>query len=423
MRILALGGSIRAFHPRSREILLELVEAANSLDDFILRANSLKLSNSELLSAAALLGAKKKGASVDYFSLIRMDSHDEIFNADGLLLASPVYFGDRSSVMDKFLQKARERRTLAGKPVAALSVGAKRNGGQETTNLYLLHEALNQGAFVVGNGPKNAQYGGTALGGDLGSVLSDQKGLATAIDTGERVSEVARLLGAPPGDREKLRILVLVTIETKENELEKRLQSLVTRASVERPHVCFEILALDGLDVERCIACSICPIPEQLISPNAYACIIQTPRDQLRRVRERLLQAHGILIAGVHAEESLLSHYQEFTERTRVMRRNDFELTNVPIASFTWEKVGASTENLFGLKVLTSYVRHNAILCPAVRELSHEGNTLVDGLPRLVSFVDSVDRITRRRAGARVRVSYKAEGYTDRRLDQTEALR
>jgi hypothetical protein len=205
--------------------------------------------------------------------------------------------------------------------------------------------------------------------------------------------------------------------------LEKRLRELVTCAGSLRPEVRWRVLGLESIHMERCLACSICPIPEQLTSSDAYACIIQTPRDGLKGVRAVLRSAQGILIAGMHSQEPIESCYQELTERTRVMRRNDFELTNVPIASFTWEKVGANSENLFGLKVLTSYVRHNAIVCPPLREISWNQTRLLDAFPKLLDFVDGVARLTRQRTKRKTKVSYKAEGYGDKRLDGTEAFR
>ena len=78
---------------------------------------------------------------------------------DGVILSTPVYFGSCSSGIRNFILDF----DLADKAVGCLSVGAKRNGGQETAILQALHLAATKGAVITGNGPPTAQYGGTAL--------------------------------------------------------------------------------------------------------------------------------------------------------------------------------------------------------------------------------------------------------------------
>ena len=73
----------------------------------------------------------------------------------GLVLGSPVYFGTVSGQLKSFWDKtraARSRRSLAGKPGAAVSVGAARFGRQETT-LRALHDMMIiHGMYLVGDG-------------------------------------------------------------------------------------------------------------------------------------------------------------------------------------------------------------------------------------------------------------------------------
>ncbi len=75
--------------------------------------------------------------------------------AAAVVLGSPVYFGTVSAQLKAFWDKTRavrSRRSLVGKPAAAVSVGAARFGGQETT-LKALHDMLLiQGMSVVGEG-------------------------------------------------------------------------------------------------------------------------------------------------------------------------------------------------------------------------------------------------------------------------------
>lgn len=82
--------------------------------------------------------------------------------AAAVVLGSPVYFGTVSAQLKALWDKTRAirtRRSLVGKPGAAVSVGAARFGGQETT-LKALHDMLLvQGMGVVGEGTDDADAG------------------------------------------------------------------------------------------------------------------------------------------------------------------------------------------------------------------------------------------------------------------------
>ena len=87
---------------------------------------------------------------------------DLLEGAAAVVLGSPVYFGTVSAQLKAFWDKTRAvrtRRSLVGKPAAAVSVGAARFGGQETT-LKALHDMLLvQGMGIVGEGMEDADAG------------------------------------------------------------------------------------------------------------------------------------------------------------------------------------------------------------------------------------------------------------------------
>ena len=87
---------------------------------------------------------------------------DALEGAAAVVLGSPVYFGTVSAQLKALWDKTRAIRTrkaLVGKPGAAVSVGAARFGGQETT-LKALHDMLLiQGMSVVGEGAEDADAG------------------------------------------------------------------------------------------------------------------------------------------------------------------------------------------------------------------------------------------------------------------------
>ena len=482
MRILGIGGSIRASFAND-QVLTKLVSESERAEHYLNAVQALVsastkpgLSNTEIGLGLALMGAKAEGAEVDYFSLIqlfrRRENKVENFDAEkldldesigfidtlslnpkvlsrlekllegavGIIFSSPVYFGDRSSVANKFLQLTQKKSLLRDKSFGVVSVGAKRNGGQETTNVFSLYEALAQGAIGVGNGPKTSQYGGTAVAGDKGLILGDAWGLETFECTGRRVAQVARILvnsklGSPIGRPVKIKILS--TMDFEDQRSYANLQELVARSDwFQDKGVAFEIINLLKGDIYRCIACNICPIPEKrkLFSedePTSYSCIIQNRNDSVEDLRNRLLEADGIVVAGINPSEDdigdVIFRYQSFIERTRFIRRNDFELSNVPVAGFSVSEVGSNVNQIHNLKVMCSYMRHNGIMLQPMEEIHHKGEVLKDGVLGFNSFVDSVVRITRGRLQTRaVGVQYIAGGdggYEDSRLDQTRAER
>ena len=74
MRVLTLCGSIRA-HTSQYDTVMELAHTEGPVSEFIRKGKSLvragiTLSNSEILAAATMKGARSKGADIDYFPLV-----------------------------------------------------------------------------------------------------------------------------------------------------------------------------------------------------------------------------------------------------------------------------------------------------------------------------------------------------------------
>ena len=88
---------------------------------------------------------------------------------------------------------------ISGKVGGVVSVGAKRNGGQETCNIFTMYDLLRMRCAVVGNGPKTSQYGGTVWAGDKGTIREDNYGIESCIATGMNVSRTAELVN-PGGE-------------------------------------------------------------------------------------------------------------------------------------------------------------------------------------------------------------------------------
>jgi multimeric flavodoxin WrbA len=135
-------------------------------------------------------------------------SLSELGRADGLLVASPVYFGTVSAELKAYWDFTRRLRTaqaLVDVPGAAISVAQCRFGGQETTIRAIHDMMLIHGMVIAGDtvyGLSHGQHGAAAQEPAAG----DPGGMERAAVTGRHVAELATALlpyrrarlGVPP---------------------------------------------------------------------------------------------------------------------------------------------------------------------------------------------------------------------------------
>jgi multimeric flavodoxin WrbA len=459
--ILGIAGSIRSNFTHV-ESLNDHIRLAKTRDDLTARINSLdfKFSNSDITLAFALFGAKEQGYGITILSISKIfkltdyacgddDKGDEHFNrignrdflqldptalqnlldltqqATGIIVSSPVYFGDRSSVANKFMQLTNKHKLLKNKVFGMISVGAKRNGGQETTCIYGLYEALMQEAIGVGNGPQTSQYGGTVVAGDMHTAFADVDGLDRCVEVGQRVAAVSQIVdrgSVPDASGQRLKIKVLVTMDTQE----RKFQEMVTNyfsPFMESHDV--DIVNLIDYDIFRCMACSSCPFGSERTAQckeKQYTCRIQSSGDDFGRIHDQLVNNDCLVIVGVNTERDLIYRYQAFTERSRYLRRDDFQLTNTPIVGMFINEVGAINNSLHTLKVLTSYIRHNTIILKPVEIICHDDTTLYES--SFENLIPTLQLIAKgRNLSPAAAVSYKAQGFSQTSRDKTSALR
>ncbi|MDY7036478.1 MAG: NAD(P)H-dependent oxidoreductase, partial [Thermodesulfobacteriota bacterium] len=255
-------------------------------------ASHKKISNSEALMWMALFGAAKEGADVDIVLLGEIYCkrntqpfktkgvlEDKVQRAEGIVLATPVYFGDCSSLTNLFL----ENHFLKDKVIGVVSVGAKRNGGQETANIFTLMEAMSLGSIIVGNGPPTSQYGGTGWAGDVGAILDDNFGLDTSLGTGKRVMEVIKRT------QMKQASVAQITVITNSTANDDSMIEGIKSEFLKLNQVKTSFINLSEYDISSCNACSICPKPrEQNIK---YGCIIE---DDMKKIDDEILRSDGL---------------------------------------------------------------------------------------------------------------------------------
>jgi len=152
--------------------------------------------------ACGVCGEKKN--SGEYIPCIQHDGMEQVLAAmkesDGILVATPVYFGLPSDLFSKFIMRTRVLRhqdfQLANKPVAVMATAGRRSGGAETTILSCWLPFIRHGCLIVGNGDATCQFGTMGWAGPCGHILSDEWGLEQGEQTVRRVCEIAELIRA-----------------------------------------------------------------------------------------------------------------------------------------------------------------------------------------------------------------------------------
>jgi NAD(P)H dehydrogenase (quinone) len=139
-------------------------------------------------------------------------THEDLRECAGLVLGSPVRFGNMASPLMAFFDGTSSlwlTGVLAGKPAAAFTSGSTPHGGQETTPLGMLLPLLHHGMLIVGlpfteAGLADTSGGGTPYGasrvvrdGERRTLSESERALAQAL--GARVATVAVKLLAAAG--------------------------------------------------------------------------------------------------------------------------------------------------------------------------------------------------------------------------------
>jgi len=178
-----------------------------------------KKGNSTFLVKEALKAAEEAGADTEIFNLGEMEIEPctacdickmagecpkdddigflltKIQEAHGLIIGSPVYFGNVSAQLKILMDRSRPLRSdfkLKDIVGGAITVGGSRNGGQETT-ISAIHEfLLIHDAIVVGDGSPLAHYGGTGFAGAAGDIEDDNFGIETSKNLGKRITELSK---------------------------------------------------------------------------------------------------------------------------------------------------------------------------------------------------------------------------------------
>lgn len=344
-----------------------------------------KISNSQGLLIAAAWGASREGAEVEFIY-----PGDKVPEFDGVLMSSPVYFGDRSSHLHDFIRNT----DLKDKAVGIVSSGAKRNGGQETTNIYALYDCLNKGAIITGNGPPTAQYGGTGWAGNKTAIVNDDFGIQTSTGTGRQLAKLTNMISLPE-DKNKPTILFLV----------------VNHGKFKFPYKSFKNCNVDVVDItdkhiRRCAACPVCPNGDL---EKEFTCILTN--DDLPEIHKHIIKSDCVIYVS-NTNNAPVDMYQIFMERSRFIRRNHFEWAERVYSSISSTN---SITDIFPIRVMTSMLRHNMFGLPFFRDYRGSRNT------NIKDYISVVEKYVRKSMAMRklsnVDFEYTAVGYEDAKRD------
>lgn len=390
------------------------------------------LSNSEAALAAGLWGALQEGADIGHLSLSTHfppsgkikkpnDLKNKILEADAILLSGPVYFGDRGSQVQAFIEFITANddvhEHLRGKVYGGIAVGAKRNGGQETTLIYQLIDMVNLNMLGVGNSSETtSQYGGTAVGGDVGTLWKDDYGITTCIGTGQRVARVANYLSLADGHKmkSKLRLDIWLLQDDASHKGRELYKSWADRIAESDSHVEIRIRDFTEETVTRCIACDICPT--DVGSREEYRCIITTKNDLFSNQHSEIIDVDAVLLAAYSPKDrhEISSVYQSFIERTRYWRRDNYILGDRLWAPFVISEVSAN-QNLH-IRMLTSAARHHTVVHHPLIGVEFDDKVINfdDLVEQGKSFVENAKKVIvgRYLEGGREDIVYNPVGYS-----------
>ncbi len=237
----------------------------------------------------------------------------EIQKADGIVFASPCYFGLPSSLFQELIEEmARRKIDLYPKVVGFVAVGAKRNGGEETQIVWSAWKLMELGAIIVNDGAPISQFGGVGVAGTMGQMKYDREGLEVCKYLGRRVIETVMILNVG-------------NLENKPN-----IQNwLMSKSS-------FKGIGIWKYNFHRCLGHEVCPDPN---CKDDYKCLDRA--DDMPKLHQELVGSDGIIPIGWNPK---------FMERTRYLRRDNYRLTYSVIYIPSWEYI-------------PFFIKENSILC------------------------------------------------------------
>ena len=204
VRILGLNASPREGSNSGLLIAKSFERLAETYDD--VECEIVTLKDEDITACQYCDSCGKKKTTGEYVPCVRAEKDgvqailDKMVAADGLIVATPVYFGLPTDLFSKFVMRTRVLRhqdfKLANRPLGVMAIAGRRSGGAETTILATWLPFIRNGCLLVGNGDATSQFGAYGWAGGRGHILSDEWGMEQGFQTAERVYTVAKVVKA-----------------------------------------------------------------------------------------------------------------------------------------------------------------------------------------------------------------------------------
>jgi multimeric flavodoxin WrbA len=197
IRILGIGCSPRE-ESTTAGAVQACLEAAQSVAPDRIDIELIKLAGMRINGALAAGVPLEEGERDDFPKLVPKLSDPAVA---GMIIGSPVYFSNMSSLCKAFLERLmvfrREGFQLSNVVAGVLAVGGARNGGQEFTVGSIQTSLFSQEMIVVGESRPTAHFGsGVWNSREFEKITDDEVGMSATRNLGRRVAEVAMMLSA-----------------------------------------------------------------------------------------------------------------------------------------------------------------------------------------------------------------------------------
>lgn len=209
-KILGVSGSPRKAN--TDIILSKAIEGADSIEG--IETETIYLREKEIKNCKGCFCCWTSDEAKGVCPVLR-DDMDEIYKklmaCDGILLASPVYFGGVTSMVKNFMDRTEpllryttgpKRGGLKSKVGGAISIGGNRNGGEETTiqqihHFFFIHDMIVAGTSTEGRPGCYMGAAGTThpdRGFAKEAVKNDDVAMNAAYFLGKRVASISKVL-------------------------------------------------------------------------------------------------------------------------------------------------------------------------------------------------------------------------------------
>ena len=193
-KVIAINGSPRKGMTTSAglQVCLDAVkEADNSIQTELIELGDLSIP--AYLAPGLPL---REGDTDDFPALAKKLTAPEVV---GIVVGSPVYFGNMSALCKAFLDRCialrKDHFALAGKVAGVVAAGGARNGGQETTIQSIQVALSGQDMLILQTGQPTTRIGAT-FWNQNDSIAEDDFGRKTAQDLGRNIAgAIAKLAG------------------------------------------------------------------------------------------------------------------------------------------------------------------------------------------------------------------------------------